>query len=258
MTNLRDPLDRLRAVNPVLLNGATLSPPDPVLFRRITSDVRAIEPLEVRPDRPRRRTRRLVPALLVISLVGGATAYALLRGEVTKPESVACYESANLRSDTEVASIDERGPAAACADLWRRGEFGAGVEVPELAECVLDTGVPGVFPATAGRDVCTDLNLAPAPTSRPPASTTSPVPSQPPSDLTAQVLAFREATAAPFLDSPCVEPPAAAAIVRRELDRAGLGDWAVRSGDFPAQRPCATLSVRPENREVVLVPSPRR
>jgi hypothetical protein len=69
---------------------------------------------------------------------------------------------------------------------------------------------------------------------------------------------------AQFLDSPCVEPAAANAIVRRELDRAGLADWTIRGGEglsgdgFSAQRPCATLSVRAENKEVVLVPAPRR
>lgn len=260
MMNLRDPLDRLRAVNPVLLTDTTLSRPDPVLFRRITADA----PLTLRPDRPRRRARRFVPALLVTSLVGGVTAYALLRGEVTVPETVACYGSASLEADTEGVSVDERGPAAACAGLWRRGVFGAGLEVPPLAECVLDTGVVGVFPTAAAQDVCAILNLPPVPTSAPSATSTSTVRGEAPADPNARVLAFRDAIAGPFIESPCMEPAAGAALVRRELDRAGLGDWTVRGGEgqggdgFSAQRPCATLSLRPENREVVLVPTPRR
>lgn len=257
MSNVRDPLDRLRAVNPVLLTHATLSPPDPVLFRRITS----VTGERLRPGRQRRRAKRLVPVLVASTLLGGAAAYAFLRGEVSKPESVACYASASLEANTEVVSFDERGPVAACAELWRRGAFGPTPEVPDLAECVLGSGVVGVFPTTPGQDVCTLLNLPivpPAPTSVP---GTAP---QPPADSTARVLAFREAVAGPFLESPCVEAPAAFSIVRRELDRAGLADWTIRGGEgltsdgFTAQRPCATLSLRPENKEVVLVPTPRR
>ncbi len=88
--------------------------------------------------------------------------------------------------------------------------------------------------------------------------------STPSADAGARILTFRDAAFPQFLDSPCVEPRDAAVIVRRELDRAGLTDWTIRgapglAGDgFSAQRPCATLSVRPEIREVILVPSPRR
>ncbi|MFN2502873.1 MAG: hypothetical protein ABR540_01320, partial [Acidimicrobiales bacterium] len=115
-----------------------------------------------------------------------------------------------------------------------------------------------------GPDLCARLNLPPVtPTTPPPTSGSAPT-SPPASDLNARVLAFRDAVAGPFLESPCVEPPAAASMVRRELDRAGLADWTIRGGEgasgdgFSAQRPCATLSLRPENREVVLVPAPRR
>ncbi|MDQ3641409.1 MAG: hypothetical protein M3450_08090 [Actinomycetota bacterium] len=255
MSSLRDSLDRLRAVNPVLLNDATLSPPDPVLFRRITAEGMG-DPLP--PRRPRRGAKRLLPVLLASSLFGGAAAYAFLRGEVSKPERVACYQSADLNAKTVVVSVDEDGPVAACAELWRRGVLGTAGEVPDLGECVLDSGVAGVFPSTSGQDVCGALKL-PAVVS----STTVPGPVPQP-DPNAGLRAFRDAVAGPFLDSPCVEPPAAFSIVRRELDRAGLTDWTIRGGEglsgdgFTAQRPCATLSLRPENKEVVLVPTPRR
>ena len=257
MNDLRDPLNRLRAGNPVPLTDTTLSPPDPVLFRRITSVTG--DPL--RRGGQRRRARRLVPVLVASSLLGGAAAYAFLRGEVSKPEKVACYESASLEANTEVASVDHAGPVAACAELWRRGAFGPTREVPDLAECLLGAGVAGVFPTTPGQDVCTLLNLPivpPAPTTVPGAAP------QPSADLNARVLAFRDAVAGPFVESPCVEAPAAFSIVRRELDRAGLTDWTIRGGEgltgdgFTAQWPCATLSLRPENKEVVLVPTPRR
>ena len=255
MSNLRDPLERLRAVNTVLLTDATLSPPDPVLFRRITAEGTG-DPL--RPRRQRRRAKRLLPVLLVSSLCGGAAAYALLRGEVSKPERVACYQSADLDAKTVVVSVDEDGPVAACAEVWRRGALGTGGDIPDLAECVLDSGVAGVFPSTSGQDVCSVLNLPAVVT-----STTVPGPVPQP-DPNAGLRAFRDAVAGPFLESPCVEAPAAFSIVRQELDRAGLTDWTIRGGEglsgdgFTAQRPCATLSLRPENKEVVLVPTPRR
>ena len=265
MNNLRDPLDRLRAANPVLLTDPTLGPPDPVQFRRITTGATpgrgAVAPWT---DRPRRRARRLVPVLAVSSLLAGATAYGLLRGEVSKPEIVACYGEASLAADTEVVSVDEEGPVAACAELWRRGAFGGPWQAPELAECVLDSGVVAVFPTTSGADVCARLNLPPVAPTTPPATSGSAPTSPPAADLSARVLAFREAVAAPFLQIPCVEPPAAASMVRRELDRAGLADWTVRSGEgasgdgFSPQRPCATLLLQPEAKEVVLVPTPRR
>lgn len=258
MMNLSDPLDRLRAVNPVVLTDPTLSPPDPILFRRITSGTGDLPRL----SRRRRRSRWVVPVLVTSSLLGGAAAYAFLQGRVSKPEKVACYESADLEANTEVASVDERGPIAACADLWRRGAFGPTREVPDLAECVLGSGVAAVFPTTPGHDVCRALEL---PSVAPSISTTS-VPGalpRPESDDAARVRAFRDAVAAPFLEATCLEPPVATSIVRRELDRAGLRDWTIRAGEgptgdgFTAQRPCASLSLRPEDKEVVLVPAPR-
>ena len=261
MINPRDPLDRLRAVNPVLLTDVTLSPPDPVLFRRITSAGAVGVRGDLRqPDRRRRRARRMAPVLVLASLLGGAVAYGLLRGEVTKPQNVACYEAADLDAKTAVVSVDEGGPVAACAELWRRGAFGRAGEVPALAECVLDSGVAGVFPTTPGQDVCRTLELSPVAT----ATSTPGTAPQSPSDPNAGLQAFRDAVAGPFLDSPCLEPPLATSIVRRELDRAGLTEWTIRGGEglsgdgFTTQRPCATLSLRPENKEVVLVPTPSK
>jgi len=206
--------------------------------------------------------------LVVGSLLGGAAAYGLLRGEVSKPERVACYELADLEASTEVAFVDRGGPLVACADLWRRGSLGEGGTVPQLAECVLGSGVTGVFPTMPGQDVCLELDLPTVPAPSPPPTTTGasavPAPAPAQAGVTARILSFRDAVAAPFVEAPCVEPRAGAGIVRQELDRAGLTDWTVRGGEgsagdgFTAERPCATLSVRAEIRQVVLVPSPRR
>ncbi|HUR22291.1 MAG TPA: hypothetical protein VMZ73_00315 [Acidimicrobiales bacterium] len=261
MIHTSDPLERLRAVNPVPAAEVELLDPDPVLFHRITSapPARIADPLR------RRRRRRLVPALMITSVLGGAVAYGVLRGGVTNPETVACFERADLLATTAVRNVEAAGLVETCAEVWRQGTF-VGTEVPPLMACVLPTGVAGVFPTTAGTDVCTALNLVPIsatpPTPPPPPATTTPGPApapQPTADLNTRILAFRDAALGQFADAPCVAPATGADIVRRELDRAGLADWTVVSGAFTADRPCATLSLRPEERQVLLVPgTPRR
>lgn len=248
------PLERLRAANPV--PAATVAPirPDPVLFRAIVSGELEERPV-VRP-RPARRRRRLVaPALAVTGLLGGAVAYGLLRDPAPKPETAGCYERADLEARTEIVGVGADGPLAACAELWRRGVLGPGGEVPPLTECVLSTGVVGVFPArTTGVDVCTSL-VSPTTTGVTLPTTIAP----PTADVNERFRLFREAVLPRFVDAACVDPGAATDIVRRELDRAGLGDWRITSaGPFTPDRPCATLGFRPEAREVLLVPSPAR
>ncbi len=259
MINLSDPLERLRAANPVPADQVARLHPDMVLFHRITTDAPAL-----RPAPARRRARRLVPALLLTSLIGGAAAYALLRDGVTKPQTVACHELVDERSNTEVVVVDERGPIAACADLWRTGVLGSGSDVPALVECVLGSGVAGVFPTVPGEDVCARLNLPPAATPPPAVSAPTTLAVAPAAgNLNARILQFREVVGQ-FLDAPCVEPGAAAAGVRRELDLAGLSDWTVRGGEglaadgYSPARPCATLALLPESKEVRLIPAPAR
>lgn len=263
MIDTSDPLERLRAVNPVPADEVARLRPDPVLFDRITAAPPAPARVADSLARRRRRRRRLVPALVASSLVGGAVAYGLLRGEVSSPETVACFERADLSATTAVPAVEAGGPIEACAGVWRRGAFGGGTEVPPLVACVLPSGVAGVFPATDGTDVCTALNLAPiTPIPLPPPTTTTPGPPtvpQPAADLNTRILDFRDAVLAQFVEAPCVAPATGAEIVSRELARAGLADWTVVSGGFSADRPCATLSLRPEERQVLLVPStPRR
>jgi len=262
MIHTSDPLERLRAVNPVPPGEVALLRPDPLLYDRIISASPAPVP---DPLRRRRRVRRLVPALAVTSLLGGAVAYGVLREGVSHPETVACFERADLAATTAVVSVGAAGPIEACAGVWRRGAFGGVAEVPPLVACVLPAGVAAVFPAIAGGDVCTALNLVPVSTTSPPPRPTTtgpgtaPAPTAPPAaDLNTRILNFREAVLSQFVDAPCVAPAAGADIVRRELDRASLNDWTVVSGAFSAERPCATLSLRPDERQVLLVPAPPR
>ena len=252
MIDSSDALLRMRAANPVPAARVVLPEPDPDLFRRIVAGAPgAAVPA---PRRRRRSARRLVPALVVTTLLGGAVGYAVLRDEVTTPETVACHERADLTSRTEVAAVRDDGPLAACADMWRRGAFGAVAEVPPLTQCTLRSGLVGVFPATAGADVCAGLDLPPTPS-----STSPPVPAtDPPADVNARILAFRDATQTHFLSAPCLTPEAGTDIVRRELDRAGLAGWTVTAEGFTPERPCATLSIQADIRRVSLVPGPPR
>lgn len=254
MIDTSDPLARLRAANPVPAARVALLEPDPVLFRRITAGDAGIAVRDIR--RRRRPARRLVPALAVASLLGGAVAYAVFRDDVTKPATAACFERADMNAATSVAAVGDDGPIEACADMWRRGAFGPVSEVPPLTECTLPSGVVGVFPVVAGADTCAFVHLAPTP------STTglpAPAPDPPaPADVNARILAFRDATLPQFVGAACVAPQAGADIVRRELERAGLAGWTVVAEGFTADRPCATLSIQPDVRQVVMVPAPPR
>lgn len=249
-----DPLERLRGANPVPAATVGQFRPDPVLFRAIVSGR-----LDERPAPARRRRRLLVPALAAAGLLGGTVAYAVLQEPAPKPQNAGCYESADLEARTLVVGVGAEGPVAACAEVWRQGLFGTGGDVPPLTECVLPTGVVGVFPArTSGADVCSRLLRPPAgvePPAPPLPSTTAP----PSVEVNDRFRTFREAVLPQFLDVACLDPRSATDIVRRELDRAGLGDWRVTTaGEFSADRSCATLGFRPEAGEVVLVPSPAR
>ena len=254
-----DALDRLRGANPVPSPRATVGPPDPVLFHRIVSGATTTGRGPVR-----RRRQRLVPVLVVSSLLAAGTAYALRRGTPSKPHNVACYEAADLDARTEVVRVDHRGPVEACADLWRRGALGPGGPPPVLVQCLLESGVAGVFPSPGGIDVCPGLTIpsvVPAPAESAPAVPSPPLTPAPVPDgrVNARFLAFRDAVLTQFLASACVEPGAGVALVRRELDAVGLTDWVVERGEgFSTDRPCATLFFRPELREVVLVPAPPR
>jgi hypothetical protein len=271
MIDRSDPLQRLRAANPVpIVDPAAASAPAAVA---LLSRLLAEEPVAAAPRRrtPRRRLRArariLIPAVL-LSGAAGAVGYALMNRDVSAPQTVACYQRGDLGARTQVVVGDSRGPVADCSDLWAAGAFG-GTAVPPLAACVLPSGAAGVFPADRGADPCAGLGLEPvattavAPPSPPPSVSPSSLPVTTVADENGRFVAFRDAVLPQFLDAPCVDPAAAQAIVRQELDRAGLTNWTVRTGPgvgagFSADRPCATLSFETTDRVVVLVPAPPR
>jgi hypothetical protein len=276
VTDQSELLQRLRAANPVPVDdaGASSTPTAIALLDRILAEEpgRALPP-PVRAPRARRWRLRLLVPVLAAAGAAGAVGYAMSNRSVTRPETVACFQRADLNARTQIVAPDARGPVAACTEVWAGGSFGA-TAVPPLAVCILPSGTAGVFPTDPGADPCARLGLVPAPTTAPPAPAPAPGPgaAPPPTvgaattagvDENARFLAFRDAVLPQFVDATCVDPAAAQATVRRELDRAGLGDWTVRAGQgagdgFTPDRPCATLSFRPAERAVLLVPAPPR
>lgn len=258
MTDRSDPLARLRAANPVhaeQLPDVAESARARALFEEIT-DMETLHPAPAETVRParsvavirRRRRRRLVPLVALASVSVGAVAYALVTREATTTESVGCYETADLRATTAVVADDGRAPVEVCAEAWNRGVFGP-PSAPPLQACVLESGAAGVFPSTAGGDVCASLGLDTLSAGGPTAAHKS-------------FLAFKGAVVDRFASEPCVDPDRATAIVRDELDRAGLATWTVGVGEgiqgegFSPQRPCAGLAFEQAQQRIVLVPQP--
>ncbi|HEX7275785.1 MAG TPA: hypothetical protein VF244_00280 [Acidimicrobiales bacterium] len=272
----RDPSERLRALNPVRageLDGLVWALPAQALFQRIVAgEELAGAGSEVERAGPRARRGRRGPRVAVLagvaSLSVAVAGYALVGRQSSKPQTVACFATADLRAETAVVGVDRRaGPVAACVGVWARGAFGGVTPPSTLRACILESGVVGVFPQAPGRDVCLDLDLAaaafpPGPGPSGPSSPSSPsAPGRSGAVDPDRFLAFRDAAQA-RLGPVCVGPAAAAAIVWEELERAGLRDWTVvtgvpgEGGGFSAERPCASLSFLPEQRTVLIVPLP--
>jgi len=256
MTDGSDPLERLRAANPVhaeQLPDIAESARARALFEEIT-EMETLHPAGPEIIRPpatagQRHRRRLVPVVALVGLsLGGAAAYALVTRDASTTHSVACYQAANLEATTAVVTGDGRTAVEVCAEAWNRGVFGP-LPAPALQGCVLNSGVAAVFPATAGNDVCVALRLASL-------SAGAPSPAE------KSFLAFKEAVVDRFTSERCVDPDRGAAVVHEELNRAGLATWTVAVGDgvqgegFSPQRPCAGLAFEQAQRKVVLVPQP--
>ncbi len=253
-----DLLERLQSLNPVAagaLDDLVLSEPALALFERIVADDRAAGGQTLRGPRPaagpqgwrRPRAVRLAVTAAAVTVSVGAAGYALVARQ-GGGEVVACFASADLRADTAVVGLDGEDPVATCGELWTQGAFGF-LATPALRGCVLESGVVGVFPEAGGRDACRDLGLAAMV-----APDEGPAP-----DETARFVAFRETVQARFVGQACFGAEAATAIVREELQRAGLGGWAVvtaADSSFSAERPCAGLAFFPDERTVTFVPVP--
>ena len=209
-------------------------------------------------DRKNRRRRRrlalvVVPAVVAILAATGFTTYALTR-EPTHLESVGCYDRASLDANVAIVSADGRDPTVICNDIWQEGDL-PGAPIPtKLAACVLETGAIGIFPSSDAA-TCEKLGLADLPASY--------------AQEGKRFAALRDAIVAQLGEPAsgssrggpqCVGEDEARAVVRRELDSHGYGDWAVKvaGGEFSAATPCADVSFDGAEKTVILVPvSPR-
>lgn len=237
-----DPVELLAALDPV--DGASVAPTDEhepakALLVQLVSGRAA----PIAPPRPRRFVRRRVvvgAAALTAAAVGAAW---IVTRPATNPLEAACYAQPAPQGEVAGVAPGGSGPLEACAEVWRTGAFAGRGPVPPLVGCVADSGAAAVFPSDSP-EICDRLGL-------------DRLGGAPPSD--GAITAVRDRLTEAFLALGCVAPDDAAARVRVELDRAGLGDWRVDNpGAYSASRPCASLSFDAARRTVTLVPSPSR
>jgi hypothetical protein len=133
----------------------------------------------VRAEFRRRPARASIVAVVTAGLLGtGAVAAysAIYQRPVTDTTAVRCFASIDIHGDyVSYSSVDNPGdtpdmtdPIGSCAHLWRIGmlpfsgshpsvtRHNADDPVPPLTECVIDTGVAGVFPNLAS---CSAIDL---------------------------------------------------------------------------------------------------
>jgi hypothetical protein len=189
--------------------------------------------------------------VIVLLATTAFTTYSLTRGEPSHLESVGCYDRADLRANTAIVDADGRGPLAICAEVWQQGALGKGAVPKRLEACVLQTGAVGVFPSSAA-GTCSKLGLA-----RLPASYAADAKRF--SALRAAIVAQlgEPASGSSGRGPQCVHEADALALVRRQLDAHGYGDWQVKTagGSFSAARPCAEPSFDAGDKVVLLVPA---
>ena len=203
-----------------------------------------VQEITASPQRVRPLVLVFAAAILVVSATGFG-AYALTR-EPTHVDSIGCFEEADLSSNVAVIGSAATDPVAACAELWRSGALGSTTSVPPLTACVLDTGAVAVIPGEPG--ICEGLGIASL--------------SADGRDRLTRLGELRAALAHRFGDgsgskrrTDCVGEAAAMRIARAELEARGLVDWTIEvTSPFSADRRCASASIVPADRSIMLIP----
>jgi len=202
--------------------------------------------ITARPPRRVRRRTVIVAIVLVIILALAALigAFAIVhRGRPVATAGPLCYEAPSLNA-RKIATSAGGDLRAACAALWKEGDFGAGPVPSHFDACVLPGGAPAVFPAESG-SVCSALGL-------PEANPTS----------TDDRIAKAGVEAGLALEGPnrCIGYDKARVIVQRILEQNGLHGWTVARNPkalaFSAERPCASPAVVAPQKTVFLIPGP--
>ena len=240
MNRDRDPLDRLRRANPV--PDEQVPGPDSPLAQAAFERIVAAAPPSVPRHRRnwRRRTWFIVPAVLLLVAAG----FGLFR-QTTQPLFVACYAQASLGADRTLIQPSGKDAVEACRPLWQPGgelNKTGRLPVPPLAACVLSSGAVGVFPRTAGQDVCGDLGLA-----RPS--------NNPARQIESEELAKVQDTLSSAFLSKCFGQDDAAALARQTLADNHLNNWSVSTPTpFTPADPCASVAFDLAHRTVRLIP----
>jgi hypothetical protein len=228
-----DVFERLAAADP----ARSHAPFNPTSLRGQALFERSLTP-------PPRRfwTRKRVAAVVVATAVAAAAAFAWThRKHPTRVQSIACYQTASLKSSLYVVTPDP-DPIASCRDLWVNGPIARTGRPPPLVACIIPTGVLGVFPG--GPSTCARLHLSTA---------ASLVPAD------RKVAALRDRLVAAFGTSGCLAPDEGRAVAAQALSELRFRGWRIAaSGPFGADRPCVSYSLDEVNKTVFLVPYPRR
>jgi hypothetical protein len=229
-------LESLQRANPV--------PVDDVANRRDLPSAHALfsEITSQRPRRVRRRTMVIVIALVVLALAALVGAFAVVnRSDPAVTASPVCYGAPSLTSRA-IVTPSGGDLRAACAELWKDGDFGAGPVPKEFDVCVLPEGAPAVFPGEAG-SVCGTLGLPAENTTR--------------SHNRFRDFMKKEGKA---VTENCIGYREARDMVTRDLEQAGFDGWTVGlqpdTVPFDASNPCASLTPAPDQKTIFIVPLP--
>lgn len=171
-----------------------------------------------------------------VAIVLATAAFAVLRtSSVSDPTAVSCLATTSLDGDL-VGLTASDDPVGACRQLWIDGTLGDG-GVPPLTGCVNAAGAAAVVPAEG--TICNRLGLAELEPGL--------------NDEQQTVLDVNESLIELF-GGECFEQDAAVEEVRRQLDAAGLDDWAVDVPEpFGNEQPCAVPGVDTENRRIFVI-----
>lgn len=222
---MTDPFEWLRSVDPLPTDS---EPGDPqAILQRVLAE---------RPVGSRRHRRLVAIGATGIAVMCAAAATWITTRDTTDPSQVACYAVASLAADPLVI---DRGtdPIAACATEWASVPDAAG-PIPELQQCLLESGVVGVFPGP-GPHVCDEMNLDRASAELTPEAEAL---LNVENELREQFLAH------------CVPLAEGAALAEVALIESGLSGWTVSQLPDRVEEPCSSLGVDVAAKTVVIAP----
>ena len=191
-----------------------------------------------------RRSRRVVTAIAVASVLGAGVAVAAIW--TTQPAdavTVLCYSSVDVKPEVVVGLVaaPDATPAEQCAEPWTDGRLGRG-EVPGLVACVSDLDATAVLPGD--ESACGRLGWALA------------EPRTAAADIDVLV-----AQAIPGSLGECTtDLVAAQSTIERILADLGADAWTVAiapDAAITADRPCAAPAISAETHVVTVVAVPR-